>query len=411
MGSTRNKDRPRGLNHDYFHPPPGMYDDDPRSYGSQPPPRTRGYDDDVTVPRRGKSERRRPRSPDLDADGYDGYYTAKPSRHRSRRDAKPRPPPQVIQDSRLPPPPEVVSPPPFVPEPPIHDKPSRQERRHREKHYDRGDFEERPRRSEKPSSRRRRSSMPPLEHGAPYDYEPYPTVFDPRSKARPPKEYHRRVEPEPEPPRRSRRRSSPPLPPVEPRPRRDRDRRDRDMYEPRPLPREREGRRHRGSPDGGAAAAYYSHGALPSRPRARSHGRPSRPRYYEDDDLSPAPPPRTRGRPPPAKAGRPHGGGGPRPRRNSMPAEGGDSKPWWQNKTVQAGARTAAIAGAQAAFRSKDDSGPWLGPKGAKVATAALSAALVDGFLAEKRPNGSERPVLREGGNAAMNEIDKRWRR
>lgn len=68
--------------------------------------------------------------------------------------------------------------------------------------------------------------------------------------------------------------------------------------------------------------------------------------------------------------------------------------PWWQNKAVQARARTALTAGAQAAFRSRDERGEWLGAKGAKVATAALSAALVDGFLGGKSsdaPHGSDK--------------------
>lgn len=57
---------------------------------------------------------------------------------------------------------------------------------------------------------------------------------------------------------------------------------------------------------------------------------------------------------------------------------------WWQNPLIQAGARTAFTAGAQAAMKSKDDSGPWMGPKGAKVATAALSAAFMDGLIGGK---------------------------
>ncbi len=78
---------------------------------------------------------------------------------------------------------------------------------------------------------------------------------------------------------------------------------------------------------------------------------------------------------------------------------------------IQAGARQAVTAGAQAAIRSKDDSGPWLGAKGAKIATAALGAALVDGFLGQKKPDAPEREMLRTGRDAAINEIDKRRRK
>lgn len=78
---------------------------------------------------------------------------------------------------------------------------------------------------------------------------------------------------------------------------------------------------------------------------------------------------------------------------------------WWQNPLIQAGARNAFSAGAQAAIRSKNDSGPWIGPKGAKVATAALSAALVDGIMGKN--HGTSAEVLRTGADAAMDDIDK----
>lgn len=48
---------------------------------------------------------------------------------------------------------------------------------------------------------------------------------------------------------------------------------------------------------------------------------------------------------------------------------------------IQAGARTAFTAGARAAMQSKNEDGPWMGPKGAKVATAALGAAFMDGIV------------------------------
>lgn len=79
----------------------------------------------------------------------------------------------------------------------------------------------------------------------------------------------------------------------------------------------------------------------------------------------------------------------------------------WQNPMVQAGARNAFTAGAQAALKSKNDTGPWIGPKGAKVATAALGAALVDGFLGHKHPDSGRREVMRESTNAAMDEMDR----
>lgn len=53
---------------------------------------------------------------------------------------------------------------------------------------------------------------------------------------------------------------------------------------------------------------------------------------------------------------------------------------WWKNPVIQAGARTALAAGAQAIMQNRKEAGPWLGAKGAKVATAALTAALADGL-------------------------------
>lgn len=63
---------------------------------------------------------------------------------------------------------------------------------------------------------------------------------------------------------------------------------------------------------------------------------------------------------------------------------------WWNNPLLRAGATQAFTAGAEAAMKSKNDAGPWIGPKGAKVATAALGAALMDGFLGQKRPAEGE---------------------
>lgn len=81
----------------------------------------------------------------------------------------------------------------------------------------------------------------------------------------------------------------------------------------------------------------------------------------------------------------PSGGGGARGfggkvRSATMPAAQTAAK-WWQNPLVQAGARTALSAGATAAMNNRGAQGEWLGAKGAKVATAALGAALMDGFM------------------------------
>lgn len=74
---------------------------------------------------------------------------------------------------------------------------------------------------------------------------------------------------------------------------------------------------------------------------------------------------------------------------------------------VQAGARTALTAGAQAAMKSRHDPSPWLGPKGAKVATAALGAALVDGFMGQKHPNSTRQSLMRQGVDLAESQAMK----
>lgn len=81
-------------------------------------------------------------------------------------------------------------------------------------------------------------------------------------------------------------------------------------------------------------------------------------------------------------------------RRNTMPASTGKKQQqWWQNPLLQAGARTAFAAGAQAAMNNRSAQGDWMGAKGAKVAGAALSAALMDGFVNRKddSPGGGAR--------------------
>ncbi|UKZ74370.1 hypothetical protein TrVFT333_002036 [Trichoderma virens FT-333] len=65
---------------------------------------------------------------------------------------------------------------------------------------------------------------------------------------------------------------------------------------------------------------------------------------------------------------------------SSAKRTGGSNTAWWKSPLVQAGARTAFAAGAQAFMQNRKEAGPWLGAKGAKVATAALTAALADGL-------------------------------
>ncbi|KAF4336938.1 hypothetical protein FBEOM_9207 [Fusarium beomiforme] len=146
----------------------------------------------------------------------------------------------------------------------------------------------------------------------------------------------------------------------------------------------------------GAAGAGAGAATAASRRRPRSQTRDHRGR---DSARSP-----NRGRPPTTQRNR---GPAPAGRRSSMPASTKPRNAWWKNPMVQAGARTAFTAGAQAAMKSGRDPGPWLGPKGAKVATAALGAALVDGFIGQKHPDSTRQKLMRQGVDLASAQTTK----
>lgn len=78
---------------------------------------------------------------------------------------------------------------------------------------------------------------------------------------------------------------------------------------------------------------------------------------------------------------------------------------------IQAGARTAFTAGAQAAMKNRNDPSPWFGAKGAKVATAALGAAIVDGFMGQKHPDSTRTKLMREGVDVASANVSSSRRR
>ncbi|RGP64733.1 hypothetical protein FLONG3_9447 [Fusarium longipes] len=143
----------------------------------------------------------------------------------------------------------------------------------------------------------------------------------------------------------------------------------------------------------GAAGAGVAAAASRQRPRSQGRDRHGRSHAQSPD----------RGRPPVTQKARSRPSG----RRSSMPASTKNKAAWWQNPIVQAGARTAFTAGAQAAMKSGKESGPWLGPKGAKVATAALGAALVDGFMGQKHPDSTRQKLMREGFNLASAQTGK----
>lgn len=73
-----------------------------------------------------------------------------------------------------------------------------------------------------------------------------------------------------------------------------------------------------------------------------------------------------------------------------------------------AAARCALEAGTMAALKAYGRPGEWIGTKGAQVATAAVGAALVDSFVANKIPGirgGKRHAVLRQVTNAALSNL------
>ncbi|KAH6688951.1 hypothetical protein F5X68DRAFT_260542 [Plectosphaerella plurivora] len=67
---------------------------------------------------------------------------------------------------------------------------------------------------------------------------------------------------------------------------------------------------------------------------------------------------------------------------------------------VGAAARVALQAGAQAAYKLRNDPSPWVGEKGVRVASAALGAGIVDGIVGNKhskmRKGGMRHQAMRE---------------
>ncbi|KAK4450030.1 hypothetical protein QBC34DRAFT_80303 [Podospora aff. communis PSN243] len=88
----------------------------------------------------------------------------------------------------------------------------------------------------------------------------------------------------------------------------------------------------------------------------------------------------------------------PRPRRNS-------------SSIILGAGRTALEAGAVAALKLRDDPSPWLGTKGAKVVTAALSAAAVDTFMERRHPDrkgGLRHTVMKQGMQVVIGNLVKK---
>jgi hypothetical protein len=71
-------------------------------------------------------------------------------------------------------------------------------------------------------------------------------------------------------------------------------------------------------------------------------------------------------------------------------------------------ARTAFEAGAVAALKLRNDPSPWIGPKGAKIATAAIGAAIVDTFMEQKHPKrkgGMRHTMMRQATQMAIGSL------
>ncbi|ENH71640.1 hypothetical protein FOC1_g10002503 [Fusarium oxysporum f. sp. cubense race 1] len=366
---SRQQARPYGYDDDYVAPDPGR-SYDPYDDRNAPPPRKvrREPATDASPPRRYKTQRsRRPPSP-----GRLGY------------------PDDPMMDDRRPP---------FGPPPDSPRRKARSARPDRDAHFPEREFRQSSREPRSGRDRDRERELPirgkrdarpdrdpRFERDAPpvhpYDRDAY--AREPTSRAYPddPRDQRRSKhrDAEPESPRRHGR-SVPPSPRSK-----SQGRGRKSRYPDSDSDSEDD---HYGAKLG-AAGAGAGAAAAASRRRPRSQTRDRRGR---DPARSP-----NRGRPPTTQKNR---GSGPAGRRSSMPASTKPRTAWWQNPMVQAGARTAFTAGAQAAMKSGHESGPWLGPKGAKVATAALGAALVDGFMGQKHPNSTRQKLMRQGVDLA----------
>ncbi|RBR25013.1 uncharacterized protein FIESC28_02180 [Fusarium coffeatum] len=391
----RQQSRPYRYDDDFGAPEPGRPYNPYDERDAAPPRRVRREPaTDATSgspPRRYKSERgRRPRSPGR-PDRRDESMTddrGPDTRHRTHRYESERRGRSAGPDRTS----RNLSPPPFGPPP---DSPRRKARSARpdhessrpEREYRQSSREPKPGRGREFPSRSKRGGRPERDYrydndgpsSYPYDRDPYVRGQPRRGDPDGPRDSRRSRNwaPDSDSPPRRHGRSVPPAARS-----RSHGRGRRSRYSDSESDSEND-RYATGVAAAGAGAAGAA--AAGGRRRPRSQGRDRRGRNSAQSPI--------RGRPPVTQKGR----DAPSGRRSSMPASTKNKAAWWQNPMVQAGARTAFTAGAQAAMKSGKESGPWLGPKGAKVATAALGAALVDGFMGQKHPNSTRQKLMREG--------------
>ncbi|KAK4132644.1 hypothetical protein BT67DRAFT_480427 [Trichocladium antarcticum] len=177
-------------------------------------------------------------------------------------------------------------------------------------------------------------------------------------------------------------------------------------YEPRPKPRPRSVSRRAldrlGSAMGGLGLGLNHK----DKPQPSSHHSPPRARHH-----SPAPRRRSRDRPrddyypPSSSRSRPrrhHSASPPRSSRRSRrdsTSGGGGRAPERSRSRVERGIQAAVDAAAVEAFRLRREPGPWVGAKGGRVATAAISAGVI-GAAAEKRKDGGHGGKIGSLGSA-----------
>ncbi|KAK2672985.1 hypothetical protein RAB80_010528 [Fusarium oxysporum f. sp. vasinfectum] len=348
---SRQQARPYGYDDDYVAPDPGRWYD-PYDDRNAPPPRKvrREPATDASPPRRYKTQRsRRPPSPGRPGYPDDPMMDDRRAEGRPRRRYEPeRRGRSAGPDRRS----RDISPPPFGPPPDSPRRKARSARPDRDAHFPEREFRQS---SREPRSGRDRDRERELPIRGKRDARP---DRDPRFE-----------------------RDAPPVHPY-----------DRDAYAREPTsraypddPRDQRRSKHRDA----EPESPRRHGrSVPPSPRSKSQGRGRKSRYpdsdsdSEDDHYG-------------AKLGAAGAGAGaaaaasrrrprgPAGRRSSMPASTKPRTAWWQNPMVQAGARTAFTA------------------EGAKVATAALGAALVDGFMGQKHPNSTRQKLMRQGVDLA----------
>lgn len=149
-------------------------------------------------------------------------------------------------------------------------------------------------------------------------------------------------------------------------------------------------RSHRRRSSTGSALRHEHRSSPPSRSPTNSDSGRHSSRYYPPSSSK-------------SSGSRRHSVSSSQPRRSSQ-----SSSPISDPKVWMGAARCAVQAGAVAAMKVRGDPGPWVGPKGASVASAALGAAVVDTLVEHQVPDvkgGMRHAMVRVAAQSALGNL------